>query len=182
MSEENEIWCDVVGYEGVYQISNTGKVKSLYLRTGSAEVARDLIMTPTDNGNGYLIVGFKLNGKRKNRYVHDLVAECFISKRPKGFVVNHIDHNKKNNNVENLEWCTQKQNVLHSVHLMRKPRSKFKRSNTGRKHIHRTKSGSFRVCFKKIGEKRFSELDDAIKYRNEGLLKYYGYDYMRTVR
>jgi hypothetical protein len=72
-------------------------------------------LVPQDNGTGYLKVLLRINGKPQNRYVHRLVATAFLPK-PFGFdEVNHIDGNKKNNTVENLEWCTCLQNKQHAA-------------------------------------------------------------------
>ena len=127
-----EQWRNIKGFEGSYQISNLGRIRSLDRVCGQMPRGYDRhitgnFMTPTDNGRGYLIVHLKKNGSRKSRYIHRLVAEAFIE-NPKGFpVVNHIDFNKKNNTVENLEWCTQKMNVQHSSVNMRKPHNCKKR-------------------------------------------------------
>lgn len=72
-------------------------------------------LIPQDNGSGYMKVLLKLNGKSENRYVHRLVATAFIPKPLGCNEVNHIDGNKKNNNVENLEWCTCLQNKQHAA-------------------------------------------------------------------
>ena len=98
-----EIWKDIKGYEGKYQVSNLGKVKSLnYLRTG-----KEGFIKMYDNKNGYLYVN--LNGKMFR--VHRLVAEAFIENPNKLTDVNHIDENKYNNCASNLEWMSHKDNV-----------------------------------------------------------------------
>lgn len=101
-----EYWKAIKGYEGLYEVSNTGKVRSInYNRTGKVKELSSL-----GNGLGYLLVVLCQEGKRKNFLVHRLVVEAFIGVIPKGFVVNHKDENKHNNNVENLEICTYKYN------------------------------------------------------------------------
>ena len=101
----SETWKDVAGYEGLYQVSDRGNVRSRR-RHGS----RGGILKPGTNGKGYLWVMLSLNGKTNVLYVHRLVAEAFIP-NPSNFpVINHKDENPANNSVDNLEWCTQKYN------------------------------------------------------------------------
>lgn len=117
---KNEVWKDIRGYEKYYQISNLGRVRSLDRIIKDEKNNRTFnikgkIITPTDNGNGYLIIGLRKNGKRKNKYIHRLVAEAFLDKCDGQEYINHIDFNKKNNNISNLEWCTQKENINYSI-------------------------------------------------------------------
>ena len=101
-----EILKDIKGYEGRYQVSNLGNVKSLnYRRKGQKK-----ILSQWNNGRGYLYVNFS----NKNYAVHRLVAETFIANIQRKEDVNHIDGNKKNNNVKNLEWCSRKENIQHA--------------------------------------------------------------------
>lgn len=113
-----EVWKDVVGYEGLYQVSNFGNVKSLdrivnkpngvsYLRKGK-------ICTQSKSNLGYMTVGFTVNNKKVNKYVHRLVAEAFITNMNDYPQVNHIDCDKTNNRMYNLEWCTNSQNHIHA--------------------------------------------------------------------
>ena len=100
-----EIWRDIHGYEGKYQVSNYGRIKSLYTNK---------LKKATIKNWGYKCVDLYLNGKRENKTIHRLVAMTFIP-NPNGYkVINHIDGNKLNNNVNNLEWCTQSYNIKHS--------------------------------------------------------------------
>lgn len=106
----NEIWRDVPGYEGKYQVSNLGRVKSLSYRRSNKEV----ILKPISNGTGYLQITFCKNGKTERQYVHRLVAEAFIP-NPGGLPeVNHKSEVKTENQVWNLEWCTRKYNATFS--------------------------------------------------------------------
>ena len=95
---ENEIWKDVKGYEGLYQVSNLGRVKS-----------RRKILKPI-NGE-YLKVGLSKKGTQKTIAIHRLVALTFLEKNKKFNFVNHKDENKHNNNVTNLEWCSNVYNI-----------------------------------------------------------------------
>ena len=112
------MWKDVVGYEGEYQVSDTGIVKSVrrHIENGSANgmilMERELkqFLTP----NGYLQVSLMHNGKRKVKYVHKLVAEAFLNKPEDSLIVNHKDGNKTNNIVDNLEFVTYAENNQHA--------------------------------------------------------------------
>lgn len=108
-----EIWKDIDGYEGVYQISNLGNVKSLnYCGRGYAKN-----LTPKCNNSGRLWVELAFNGNKKPMLIHRLVAIAFIP-NPNGYPqVNHMDENPKNNRVDNLEWCTGSYNIRYSLML-----------------------------------------------------------------
>jgi len=100
-----EIWKDVPDYDGMYKVSNLGRVKSL-------KCGRDLIMTANPNSDGYLRLNLTKNGKGKNLKVHQLVAAGFLDHAPCGLnlLVNHKDFNRQNNNVKNLEIVTPRVN------------------------------------------------------------------------
>lgn len=100
-----EIWKPVVGYEGLYEVSNLGRVKSLITSR---------ILKPGRHNIGYLIVSLTINKKSRMRYVHRLVAEAFIPNPDNLSVINHKDEDKTNNHYLNLEWCTQKYNNHYS--------------------------------------------------------------------
>ena len=100
-----EIWKDVKGFEGLYQVSNYGRVYSKITNK---------IMKPKIEKDGYYRLGLRKNGVRKFFRIHRLVALAFIPQEEYKPVVNHKDGNKLNNNVENLEWCTVSYNVKHA--------------------------------------------------------------------
>lgn len=97
-----ENWLKIKSYKG-YEVSDLGRVRSL--KNGKVRVLK-----PQDNGIGYLQVVLCKNGKRKSFYIHRLVYETFIGPIPKGMVVNHLNEDKRDNRLVNLEVTTQKQN------------------------------------------------------------------------
>ena len=98
-----EIWKDIEGYEGKYQISNLGRIRILK------------IMILQETKHGYISINLYKNGKSRRQTVHRLVAKHFIPNLQNKRCVNHIDSNRKNNRVDNLEWCTDKENMQHSM-------------------------------------------------------------------
>ena len=116
---DKEIWKDIPGYEGLYQISNLGRVKSLKRKVyaGRGRMRWEdggILSSYRNNGNGYKIVGLNRDNKVKNKYIHRLVAEAFIENSNNYKYVNHKDENKGNNNVDNLEWCTAQYNCRYN--------------------------------------------------------------------
>ena len=110
-----EMWKDIPGYEGKYQVSNTGEVKSLnYNGSGKTKLLKQSTIK-----YGYKRVGLCKNNKQKYYLVHRLVAITFIPNPNDLLVVNHKDENPSNNNVNNLEWCTQKYNVNYGTAIKR---------------------------------------------------------------
>lgn len=116
-----EVWKPVKGYEGLYEVSNTGKVRSLdrtikYTFCGKKHLRtiRGTVLKQKANPEYYRVSLCK-NGVTRNEYVHRIVAEAFIP-NPNGLAeVNHIDEDKANNNAENLEWITRLGNVRHGT-------------------------------------------------------------------
>ena len=110
-----EQWKSIAGYEGLYAVSNFGRVKSL----GNNKLRKEKILKPQKEGKGYLFVRLYRNGKGKKFKVHRLVATAFIP-NPKGFEqVNHKDEVKTNNCVENIEWCNAKYNNSYGTRIER---------------------------------------------------------------
>lgn len=118
-----EVFKDILGYEGLYQISNYGRVKSLKrknifycgLRKEYAErPVKEKILSISKSNRGYLQVCLTKNGKYKTFLVHRLVAQTFIPNPLNKLTVNHIDGNKENNCVNNLEWATSSENIKHA--------------------------------------------------------------------
>ena len=112
-----EVWRDIEGYEGYYQVSNIGKVRSLdrvvvHEEGTKRNLKGDILKTHIKYG--YVYVTLSKNNKLKSYRVHRLVAKAFIPNPNNYPSVNHKDENRKNNNVTNLEWCTVKYNNEYS--------------------------------------------------------------------
>lgn len=105
-----EVWKNIEGFNGDYQISNLGRVKSFKFSTPK-------ILRYKTNNKGYKWVCLSLNGVQRNLLVHRLVAMHFLENNKNYEIINHIDENPANNNVSNLEWCTQSENVKKSSKL-----------------------------------------------------------------
>ena len=116
---ENEIWKDCKGYEGLYQVSNKGRVKSLQRvrtnHTGGVWIQEETILTGKINQDGYRVVHLtQPKRKTKNEFVHRLVALVFVPNPDNKKEVNHINSIRTDNFIENLEWTTRKENITHA--------------------------------------------------------------------
>lgn len=163
-----EEWKDIIGYEGHYQISNFGRVKSVkkWDVNRRSYVACESILSPTDNGNGYMIIGLCGESSRKNHYVHRLVASAFVENPKKCNYVNHLDHDRKNNVYSNLEWCDQAENIQYSADRMRHEKS-VSHSGTGEKCIYyRKKSGRYRIVIRQKEYGSCKTLQEAVNKRD----------------
>lgn len=117
-----EMWKDVPGYEGHYQVSNMGRIKSIerisIRNNGKSENAKyhlkERILNIQTQTQGYSQIVLSKNGIRKTFRLHVLVAKLFVENPFKKTYVNHIDGNKKNNKASNLEWVTAKENIAHA--------------------------------------------------------------------
>lgn len=110
-----EIWKDIPNYDGLYQASNLGRIKSIErMRFDNHNLLEEKILKPAIQENGYCRIGLQKNNKRKSYQVHRLVALTFIPNLENKRTVNHIDGNKLNNNVNNLEWATDSENLKHA--------------------------------------------------------------------
>ena len=143
-----EEWRDIAGYEGLYQVSNFGRVKSMShwqtYSNGDRHFYKGHILTPGKGPTGYLSV--RLGSKGREAGVHRLVAETFLKRGSGENEVNHIDGDKANNRVDNLEWVTRKENMRHCRVILKK--------QTGR--------GKISVCCVETGE-IFESLSQAAK-------------------
>lgn len=153
---ENEIWKDVVGYEGLYQVSNIGRVKSIRKRKPTKANQSDrkcVIMQPYSGAARYLGVTLRKDGKGKTHTVHRLVARAFLP-NPFGFpCVNHKDEDCFNNHVDNLEWCTQEYNANHGNAILKRSISNSKHAPYyGKTVCAYTKDNEFVGSYPSIGE------------------------------
>lgn len=118
-----EIWKDMCEFDNLYQISSLGNVRSkkrtITFKDGRKKEFPDTNLIASDNGNGYMRVTISYFGKRKKYFIHRLVAKYFIPNPNNYNQVNHINFKKDDNNIENLEWCSAKMNMLHSKHQKR---------------------------------------------------------------
>lgn len=126
---KKEIWKDIKGYEGLYQVSNYGRVKSLDRKSDiDGRLIKSKILKPGLNNPGYKFVILRKNGISENKMIHRLVAETFLN-NPMD-CVNHKDGNKLNNHMSNLEWCTYSENKKHAYETGLSPqRGKPKKVN-----------------------------------------------------
>lgn len=153
-----EIWKDIRGYEGLYQISNFGRVKSLartiYYSDGKSIYYNDRILANNVDSNGYLSTKLSKDKKPHRFRIHSLVANAFIYNPNNLPVINHLDSNKTNNHVDNLEFCTQKNNIRHAM-------TSGKFDNSGEKNhsakLTNQQANEIRVLFFKFKRKVLAE-------------------------
>ena len=166
-----EVWKDIQGYEGWYQVSNHGRVRSLE-RTITQEsryghtvnrLIKGKYMAATDNGKGYKIVGLRMNQNRKNHYLHRLVAEAFIANPDCLPEVNHKDANKANNSINNLEWVDRTENIQQAIPHMRREHKSW-RTQTGEKYI-QVRNGRYRLNIVGVIDRTYSTMEEALKMR-----------------
>lgn len=108
MKIKDERWKSIKGYEGLYEVSDWGRVRSL-------NYGKVKVLSPIDNGKGYLRVMLCKDGKKKQFLVHRLVWVSFRGTIPKGMQINHLNEDKSDNRLSNLEMVTAKQNVNHGT-------------------------------------------------------------------
>lgn len=157
-----EIWKDIDGFEGLYQVSNLGRVKSLPKYTyskGYPQLRKEKILKPGYTGRKRCYATVCLNDGKQYK-VHRLVAEAFIPNPDNLPIVNHKDENPKNNCVENLEWCTNQHNVKYSAKpLTDEHKEKIRVAHKGKKLSDEHK--------RKIGERtkqRYTSLEERQKH------------------
>lgn len=144
---KREIWKPIPGYLN-YKVSDRGRVKSIDRYDSKGQFRKGQILKPIKNKYGYMKVNLCENGSRRDRKVHQLVASAFIGDCPKGKQVNHIDEDRTNNCVDNLEYLTPKENCNYGRH-----RERISASNRGRK---RSEKG--RLAIKSGARKRLKNV------------------------
>lgn len=114
-----ELWKNIDGYDGMYQISNFGNIRT-WFKPPSGIRKTPILRRQDITYQGYHLITLSKNGTKKRYSVHRLVAFAFIPNPENKPFINHIDFNKSNNHFSNLEWCTQKENVKHTIENNRK--------------------------------------------------------------
>ena len=154
--KEKEVWKDIDGYEGLYQISNFGNVKRL--KTGK-------LKKPEITNKGYYMVDLYKNNVRKKFTIHRLIAKAFIDNPRNKKIVNHKDGNKLNNDISNLEWSSYSQNNLHAYRTgLKKVTDKQKFESP--ESIKRRSKPVICLNIETGNTKEFSSISEAGKYLN----------------
>ena len=166
-----EVWIDVKGYKGLYQVSNLGKVKRLSsivnYSNGLKCKHKERILKfdkskINKRGKYYLRVTLSKNNKQKRFQVHQLVGKHFIKNPENKICINHIDGNPENNIVENLEWCTYSENEIHSYNTLNKINANRKLSEDDVKYIRKNYVKGLNKS-KKGNRKKLQEMFDVNK-------------------
>lgn len=165
-----EIWKDIKGYEGLYQVSNHGNVKSIdrivCYRSGREALHRGRLLIQHQRTGGYMYVVLSRGNMQKAYRVHRLVADAFVENPDNKPMVNHLDENNKNNMACNLEWCTHAENINYGT---RTERAAYTRKMNSRPFICIETGETFRTqaeC-RRIMEKKLIHLSDVLNGRRE---------------
>lgn len=135
-----EIWKDIEGYEGIYQVSNLGRVRSLnYRNKKSIHILKEY-----NDKRGYKLICLHFKGK-KTYQIHRLVAKAFIPNPNNLPQVNHIDGDKTNNNINNLEWCSIKDNIIHAY------KTGLHKPNTRKRPVYCIEENKYFESFREAG-------------------------------
>ena len=154
-----EIYKDIEGYEGLYQVSNLGNVKSLHFK--NPKNCSEKVLKTTNNKYNYPTIGLYKDKKCKRFLVHRLVAKAFIPNPNNYPQINHKDETTDNNCVDNLEWCTQEYNLKYGTRMER-----VSKANTGKKRSEETKA-KFSAIHK--GKKRLQTTKQKISIAKRGV-------------
>lgn len=131
-----EIWKDIPNYEGLYQVSNLGRIKSLKREANNQYCKDDTILKVRKHKNGYCFVALYKNGKSKEISIHRIVATSFLENSNNYPSINHINGNKEDNRIENLEWCSPSHNTKEAFRIgLMKPNYKVLKENSKRLSI-----------------------------------------------
>lgn len=168
-----ETWADIKGYEGLYQVSNWGRVKSLdrkvTRKNGVENKYKSKILKPFEHKhspNSNLFVNLSKNGKVRKHFVYRLVAEAFVSNPFNYNEIMHKDFDVTNNRASNLEWCGHRWYSEQTLEKMRKQKKSWRKTNTGEKYIRKVGN---RYSVSLVTTRTFESLDEAIAYRDEAV-------------
>lgn len=171
----NENWLPIPGFEGVYEVSDLGRVKSLARAGGDGRTLKTRILRGRAQASGHLSIGLGLpGGQRRNALVHRLVLTAFVGPPPDGMHALHGDGNPANNSLENLRWGTPSENSLDAVRHGAHPQTR----KTHCKHGHEFTPGNTRldgrngrVCREcerlRSEQKRLKDPEDTRRYQRE---------------
>lgn len=156
-NKKTEEWKDIKGFEGLYQVSTLGRVKSLdrcvYGKDGRYQNIKGGIKKPSKRKDGYMKVSLYKDGVHLPKYLHRIIAEAFIPNPFEFDVINHKDENPSNNNIDNLEWCTQRYNLLYNDrHIKLLKTSGYKKRTEKMKKPIKVKKKDFEKSFDSITE------------------------------
>ena len=156
----DEIWKDIKGFEGLYQVSNKGRIKRLYRpvidKRGIVQIFNESLLTCTINVYGYYQTTLRKNGRKINIKLHRCVAEAFIDNPYNKPLVDHIDGNKLNNTSDNLRWVTNSENILNENTYNRFKENVTKARKSERIPVHQL-DDNYNII------KTFDSVDDAAK-------------------
>lgn len=159
---DDEIWKPVVGYEGLYEVSNLGKIRNIKLNK---------YKSPTKTSNGYMRIGLNKNGDGKLFFVHRLVADAFLSNPDNLPCINHKDEDKTNNSVDNLEWCDWLYNNNYGTMKERMIQTKIDKGIYNQKYVGLNMKDYSRLYYQdhKEEKKKYQELhkEDIRNYQKE---------------
>lgn len=139
-----EVWKDIENYEGLYQVSNLGRVRSLDRVDANKHYRKGRVIaySMSSSGLGYRQVSLWRDGKRENRLIHRIVASAFLDNYDNLPQVNHKDENKENNTVSNLEWCSALYNVMYGTRNERMAKTEgrpvYVIANSGHRYLFRS--------------------------------------------
>ncbi len=161
-----EIFKSICDYEGLYEISNFGRVKSLkriisYSNRDYTKEIEEKIKTQKLNNSGYKIIILSKNGKKKTLLIHRLVAITFLLNPKEKKEVNHLDKNKTNNLSNNLEWSTRKENMIHAYKTGTRHNEEFikkRKLQNKKRHVNRKMKNNFK-CGQQQGDLKIIEFE-----------------------